>query len=81
MAVALLCRHFITIFLIVVFSMKLWRQRGSMDHSLRYHWITIVSALLLVIADSMEFWAQQDPSRRFWRILFSVTVLERFNLI
>ena len=72
MAVALLCRHFITIFLIVVFSMKLWRQRGSMDHSLRYHWITIVSALLLVIADSMEFWAQQDPSRRCWRILFSV---------
>ncbi len=72
MTVELLGRHFITIFLIVGFTMKLWRQRGSMDHSLRYHWLTVVSALLLIVADIMELWAQQDPSRRFWRIFFSV---------
>ncbi|MBR3191364.1 cation diffusion facilitator family transporter, partial [Bosea sp. (in: a-proteobacteria)] len=34
--------------------------------------VNIVSALLLIVADSMELWAQQDPSRRFWRIFFSV---------
>lgn len=72
MAVELLCRHFITLFLIVVFTMKLWRQRGSTDHSLRYHWMTVISTALLIVADSMELWALQDPSRRFWRILFSV---------
>ena len=72
MTAELFYRHFLTLFLIVGFSMKLWHQRGSMDHSLRYHWITIVSTFVMIIADSLELWAQADPSRRFWRILFSV---------
>ena len=72
MTVELLGRHFLTIFLIIGFSMKLWHQRGSMDRSLRYHWLTVVSTLLLILADCLELWAQQDPSRRFWRITFSI---------
>ena len=52
--------------------MKLWHQRGSTDVSLRYHWITVISTFILFVADSLEIWAQQDPSREFWRILFSV---------
>lgn len=72
MTAELLNRYFIPLFLIVGFSLKLWRQRGSMDKSLRYHWLTIVSTLVLIIADSLEYWAQMDPSRRFVRLLFSV---------
>ena len=72
MTVALFYRYFITFFLIVGFSMKLWHQRGSTDVSLRYHWITVISTFILIVADSLEIWAQQDPSRVFWRILFSV---------
>ena len=72
MAVELVYRHFLTLFLIVGFSMKLWHQRGSMDHSLRYHWLTILSTLILIVVDSGELWAAEDPSRRFLRILFSV---------
>lgn len=73
MAATLFYRHFLSLFLIVGFSMKLWHQRGSMDVSLRYHWLTVVSTVLLIFADSLELWASLDPSRRFWRVLFSVT--------
>ena len=72
MTVELFYRHFLTLFLIAGFSMKLWHQRGSMDHSLRYHWITTISTFILIIADSAELWAATDPARHFWRILFSV---------
>ena len=72
MTAELLNGYFIPLFLIVGFSLKLWRQRGSMDKSLRYHWLTIISTLVLIIADSLEYWAQADPSRRFVRLLFSV---------
>lgn len=72
MITALFYRYFITFFLIVGFSMKLWHQRGSTDVSLRCHWITVISTFILIVADSLEIWAQQDPSRVFWRILFSV---------
>ena len=72
MTAELLDRHFIPLFLIIGFSLKLWRQRGSMDKSLRYHWMTIISTFILLIADSLELWACQDPTRRLWRIFFSV---------
>ncbi|MBR2661868.1 MAG: GGDEF domain-containing protein [Clostridia bacterium] len=73
MTAEFLNRNFIPLFLIVGFSMKLWRQRGSADKSLRYHWMTVVSTFVLIIADSLEIWASMDPALRFWRILFSVT--------
>ena len=74
MAVELVYRHFLTLFLIVGFSMKLWHQRGSMDHSLRYHWLTILSTLILIVVDSGELWAAEDPSRRCVRLLCCVIV-------
>ena len=72
MATEFLDRNFIPLFLIIGFSLKLWRQRGSMDKSLRYHWMTVISTLILIAADSLEIWASLDSSRYFWRILFSV---------
>lgn len=72
MIVQLLSKHFIALFLIIGFSMKLWSQRGTTDRSLRYYWLTVFSTLILIAADSLEIWAWGDPSLRFVRILVSV---------
>lgn len=72
MAAELLNRSFIPVFLIIGFSMKLWGSRGSSDKSIRYYWLTVISTVILVGADSLEFWAQRDPSLRILRIAFSV---------
>ena len=69
---AFLDKYFITIFLIVGFSVKLWSQRRTGDAQLRYFWLTLISVVLLIAADSLEDWASLDPDRRFWRLLFSV---------
>ena len=65
-------RYFITIFLILGFSMKLWSSRGVSGKTLRYYWLTLVSTVILIAADSLEIWTQMNPDMRFWRILFSV---------
>ena len=72
MAAEFLDKYFIPLFLIVGFSMKLWRSRSFTDRTLRYYWLTVISALILIAADSLEVWAQGDPDLRFWRIFFSV---------
>ena len=72
MIAVLLFKHFITLFMIVGFSMKLWSKRGTADDSLRYYWLTVISTLILVIADSIETWAQGSMSLRTWRLIFSV---------
>ena len=68
----LLEKHFISIFLIVGFSMYLWRQRRSEGKEYRIYWMTVVSTVILIAADCFVVWAQGDPARRFWRLLFSV---------
>ena len=62
---------FIPLFLIVGFSMKLWNSRGATGRNLRYYWLTVISTLILIAADSLEIWASQDPELRFWRVFFS----------
>ena len=54
------------------FSLKLWSQRRAGDAQLRYYWLTVLSTMVLIAADSLEYWASKDPGLRFWRILFSV---------
>ena len=71
MAAEFLDKYFIPIFLIIGFSMKLWRSRSFTDRTLRYYWLTVVSTLVLIAADSLEVWTQGDPDLRFWRIFFS----------
>ena len=68
----LLEKHFISIFLIVGFSMYLWRQRRSEGKEYRIYWMTIVSTIILIAADCFVVWAQEDQSRRVWRLIFSV---------
>ena len=71
MVIEFLDESFIPIFLIIGFSMKLWASRGT-DRTLRYYWLTVISTLILIVADALENWAQGDPNLRFWRIFFSV---------
>ena len=65
-------KHFITILLIVGFSMYLWRQSRTGEKEFRIYWMTIVSTIILIVADCVVVWAQGDPGRRVWRLLFSV---------
>ncbi len=68
----MLIRHLVTLFLILLFSMKLRIQESSRDTELKYFWMTVLSCLLLVIEDVLEIMTQASPSLRFWRTLLSV---------
>lgn len=72
LAVELLNKHFISTLLVIGFSMKLWSQRRAGDRHLWWYWLTVFSTMVLIVADSCELWAQGDPSRRFFRMFFSV---------
>lgn len=65
-------RHLVTLFLILLFSIKLWSRKSFRDMDTRYLWLTIISCLILVFEDSLEAMASQDPSLRFVRTLLSV---------
>ena len=68
----LLDRHFITLALTIGFILKLRTQKSARDAQLRFFWLTIISTLVLVAAESLEYWAQQATDRIFLRTLFSV---------
>lgn len=68
----MLIRHLVTLFLILLFSILLWKQKSSRDTEQRYFWLTVLSCLMLVLEDSLESIASGDPSLRFWRTLLSV---------
>ena len=68
----LLGRHFISIFLIVLFAIRLGSQRSSRDKELRFFWLTLISCLLLVVQDFLETACSLRPDLRFWRTLLSV---------
>lgn len=64
--------NFISVFLVVLISIKLYAQNKSRDADLRYFWLTLVCCALLTIQDILEAFTAQDPSLRFWRTLLSV---------
>lgn len=72
MVLELLLRHLVTLFTILLFGILLWRQKSPGDAELNYFWLTLLSCLVLVVADAMEEITSADPSLRFWRIFFSV---------
>ena len=65
-------RHFVTIFLIILFSIILWPRKKFKNTDNRFFWITVISCFILVLEDILETIASKDPSMRFFRILFSV---------
>ena len=58
LAIELLNKHFISILLVIGFSMKLWSQRRAGDRHLWWYWLTVFSTMVLIVADSFELWAQ-----------------------
>ena len=69
----LLGRHFISLFLVFLFAIRLGYQRSARDSELRWFWLTVVCVLLLIIEDILEKIASEDPALRTWRILASIT--------
>ena len=64
--------HFLTLFLIAGFSMKLAMRRKSRDTQSGYLWLTVITVTLLVAQEHLEVLAAQNEALRFWRILLSV---------
>lgn len=65
-------RNFITLFLIIGFSMKLAMRRQSHDVKMRYMWLTVICVTVLTFADFFEGICAEDESLRFLRVLLSV---------
>ncbi|MBR4537672.1 MAG: GGDEF domain-containing protein [Clostridia bacterium] len=72
MLMDMLFQHLVTLFLILLFSMKLRDQKSTQDAELKFFWLTVFSCLLLVLEDVLETLSQINPSLRFWRTLLSV---------
>lgn len=68
----LLDNHYITLVLIIAYSIRLIDHKSSRDSELKYFWITVISCFALVLQDVAESIAAQDPSLIFWRTLLSI---------
>ena len=68
----LINRHFITLGLTVGFILLLRVQKKSQRAQFRYFWLTVISTLVLVAVDCMEYWAQQAVERIPLRVAFSI---------
>ena len=63
-------RHLVTLFLIILVSVMLWKQKNR-DAERKYFWLTVISCLILMLEDELEAYTAGDPSLRFWRTLLS----------
>ncbi|MBR4577471.1 MAG: GGDEF domain-containing protein [Clostridia bacterium] len=72
MLIELLNRHFLTVFLMIGFSLRLWTRRGVPESSQRYYWMTVICTAVLIVTDSLDFWASTRPDLRTARLAFSV---------
>ena len=68
----MLTRHWVTVFTILLFSIKLWPRKRFRNTETKYFWITVLSCFFLVLEDTYESMCATDPSLRFFRILLSV---------
>ncbi len=64
--------HFVTIMLIVSFSLKLASSRDARDSQVRYLWLSIICTALLVFQDIFETHCSLYPSLIVWRTILSV---------
>ena len=72
MMLDMLHRHWVTLFAILIFSIKLWPRKRFRNTETKYFWMTVLSCLFLVLEDAFETMCSTDPSLRFLRILLSV---------
>ena len=72
MIIDMLYRHWVTIFAILIFSIKLWSGKKFRNTENKFFWMTVISCFLLVLEDSFESFSSLYPSMRFFRTLLSV---------
>ena len=68
----LLGRYFTSLFLILLFGIRLSSQRVSRDKGLRYFWLTVITCFLLIVQDYTERITSENPDLIFWRTLLSI---------
>ena len=61
----------VSIFLVVGFFLRLVTRSRITDHRMRHFYTAVFTCALLILSEGLEQYAALDPSRRFWRILFS----------
>ncbi len=67
-----LTQHFLTVFLIIVFSLKLGSLRDFKDVQVRHLWLSVICTALLVIQDMLEASVIFHSGNIFWRVVLSV---------
>lgn len=72
MIVDMLHRHWVSIFAVILFCIKLWPKKRFRNTETKYFWVTALSCLLLVISDACESISSLYPSMRLVRTLLSV---------
>ena len=72
MLVDMLHRHWVTIFAVILFSIKLWPKKRFRNTETKYFWLTVLSCLILVLEDSFESICSLDPALRFLRTVLSI---------
>ena len=70
---SMLERHFVTIFLILGFSMKLMLRKSTRDTQVRFLWNNIICAIILIAADCLDIMTSDNPKLSFLRTLADVT--------
>lgn len=72
MLINLITRQLVTLFLVLLFGIKLWTRKSFRDSETKYFWVPLISCLILSFEDVIEGAASQDPELRFLRIFVSV---------
>ena len=67
-----LIENMITLFLTLLFGIRLLDKKTFQNAETKYFWLTLVSCFLLVFEDSLESMASEDRSLLYWRILLSI---------
>ena len=68
----MIIQNMVSLFLIVLFGIRLLNKKSFQNAETKYFWLTLISCLLLVFEDALEVAAAKDPALRFWRILLSI---------
>ena len=72
MIVDMLHRHWVSIFAIILFCIKLWPRKRFRNTETRYFWVTALSCLFLIFEDTFESISSMYPSMRFARTVLSI---------
>ena len=67
-----LSENLITLFLILLFGIRLLNKKSFQNAETKYFWLTLVSCFLLVAENALEAAASEDPALLFWRTLLSI---------